>query len=310
LSKSSIDRFIAPLVDLIHRHLTAGAQLDRKTLLFLQSTYGIGKADDLSLRLREMEGGDGETVRDLVFSPDPVLQREVESILKGRGLPGPDVDTVRDRLAARGGKASFWFPGNGERFSLPIDRAAISSLVDRLQLSVSLPDRLIEQVLARRSGTRANVAAGVLVRLRHSRLAFAGFQSRFLERFLEGFPADRKDYWDCLDLLLALLSERPDGSDPYRVLMGKKAFLFRQLSQARKARALLEKSNMETLAMTGVRVPSLDTRAAVKAMEHIDTVAIHLFGRTDPVHGDPVSVDLGEVADSSGVEEISRRLSG
>jgi hypothetical protein len=91
--------------------------------------------------------------------------------------------------------------------------------------------------------------------------------------------------------------------------MGKKAFLFRQLSQARKARALLEKSNMETLAMTGVRVPSLDTRSAVKAMEHIDTVAIHLFGRTDPIHGDPVSVDLGEVVESSDVEEISRRLS-
>lgn len=91
--------------------------------------------------------------------------------------------------------------------------------------------------------------------------------------------------------------------------MGKKAFWFRQLSQARKARALLAKSNMETTAMTGVRVPSLDTRLAVKAMEHIDTTAIHLFGRTDPIDGDPVSVDLGEVAGSSSVEEISRRLS-
>ncbi|MGD9017585.1 MAG: hypothetical protein PVH30_09390, partial [Desulfobacterales bacterium] len=168
MTQSSIDRLIAPIVDLIHRHLTAGAQLDRKTLLFLQSTYGIGNADDLPLQLREMEGGDGETVRDLVFSPDPVLQREVESILKGSGLSGPGVDAVRDRLAARGGKASFWFPENGEGFSLPIDRAAISSLVDRLQLSVSLPTRLIEQVFARRSGTRENVAAGVLVRLRHS----------------------------------------------------------------------------------------------------------------------------------------------
>jgi hypothetical protein len=299
--------------DRIRSHLAGGVRLDEATLDFLASTHGAVGAGEVEDLLSDAGETDVESLLELLFFPDLPLQVSLEGVLDGRGLEDGSLKALVRSLSEAPAQTLFVLPAGGGRLSMAMPPGRAPGFVDRLRLGWSLPAPLRPRLSAAFPGDGPGPSPGmaeVLVRLRNAGLPATAFQTAFLDRFFLAFPADRPDYLDHLACLAGFLSETPEAADPYDALMGKKAFWFRQLQQARKARALLEKSNFETLVMSGMHVPAMDTAAAVQAMERIDALALRLFGRTDPFDANPSAVDLGEVGADAGVDGISRLLSG
>ncbi len=302
------------IAGLIRRHLAEGIVLGDDVLRFLESTHGGSTSEDMAALLEDLEGGDAATLQELLFFPDESLQLKIESLMDGGGLAPDAVMRISRDLQDLPADALFIFPDSGEGIAIAFPVQGVEAFVDRLHLCWAASDA-IRQAAAIRfgdDGGRRSVGptlAQILVRLRNAALAQTSFQCAFLEKFFAAFPTDRTDYFEHLDFVLRFLSETQDGEDAYEALMGKKIFYFRQFSQARRAKTLFDKSNMETLIMTGVRLPHMDTGAAVRAMELIDNLALFLFGRTEHFPGSPLAVDLGDIPDTAGAQEISRLLS-
>lgn len=299
------------ILDLIRCHLAGGIVLGEDVLRFLESTHGGLTAKDTAALLEDLEGGDAETLRELLFFPDESLQLSIEALLDGRGLNKNAAARISQHLQDRPADALFIFPDSGEGFSAELPAQGVATFADRLHLRWAASSGVRQAVAARfdNDGGRQNAGptlAQILVRLRNAALDQTLFQCTFLEKFFAAFPTDRSDYLEHLDFVLRFLSENQDRGDAYEALMEKKIFYFRQFSQARRAKEHFDKSNMETLIMTGVRLPHMDTRTAARAMELIDSLALFLFGKTEHFPGSPLSIDLGDVSDAA---EISRRLS-
>lgn len=301
------------VLDRIRAYLAFGIELNEGVLDFVSSTYGISPEDTAAI-VQALESGEADPLEELLFFPAEDLQVDLENVLGGNGLDRAACAWIRERLVARPAETLFLIAPTQNRFSHALPAEGVDTYVSRLCLDWQCPGELLG-VISRRFPAAEDGCGGtelrlrVLVRLRNAHLPRTPFQEAFLSVFFNHFPFERTDYLAHLDCLLGLLSETPDAPDAYDALMQKKFFYFRQLSRARKAKALLENSNMETLIMTGVRLPHMDTRDAVIAMERIDRMALFLFGRTEYIDGNPVAVDLGEITDTADAEAISRALS-
>ena len=85
---------------------------------------------------------------------------------------------------------------------------------------------------------------------------------------------------ECLESAIEILEEADDQSDIYRVLSGKKASDFQSLIIAERFEELLQKNNIETLLLQGVRPVSIDKDAVLRKMEIIDRICLAVFGET------------------------------
>lgn len=298
------------LIAEIRGHYARGVTVGREVLRFIESTYGDIDAGEAASLLRDDADAEAETLRELLFFPDEALHLTVESRLKGAGLDEAAVGNVIRRLAEPPIPGRFRFPPHEATVKIELPARGAETIVARLHLDFSTHETL-EAVLGSRyaSPDQEKSLLSARLRLRNAALAQTPFQVGFLERFFRLYPTDRPDWTEMLDFILAWLSEIPQVHDAYIALMERKRFHFRQLIQARRSRQQLEKSNMEILVMTGIRVGSMDTREAITAMERIDRLALFLFGRTEHLDPAATAVDLGAFSDAEDFEAISRLLS-
>ncbi|MDP3284646.1 MAG: hypothetical protein Q8M56_09495, partial [Desulfobacterales bacterium] len=84
-----------------------------------------------------------------------------------------------------------------------------------------------------------------------------------------------------LEAAMGILEEADDRSDIYRILSGKKAAGFQSLINAERFEEMLQKNNIETLLLQGVRPVSVDKDAVLRKMEIIDRICLAVFGKTE-----------------------------
>ena len=80
--------------------------------------------------------------------------------------------------------------------------------------------------------------------------------------FFEKVNADVKKMLACFDFLLGFLAELKPDDDVYQALMDKKRFYFDNLQKAIRSELQLEKSNLETMILSGGRVVYVDKQDA------------------------------------------------
>jgi len=253
-----------------------GFCLESKVLHYIDSTF----SDPSAAGINEILSGFGferESLLRLIFSPDESTQFHLEEFFEQADIRKEDVGIITEYLSAREIQTKIIFPDG--RGTIKVQVSLLCEFIDHLNMSVKLHDKLAEAVkciACDRSRTLAKV------KMRNSRKEFAGKRLDFLSLFFEKMGSEKGRIFDeCLESAIEILEEADDRSDIYHALSSKKAACFQSLINAERLEELLQKNNIETLLLQGVRPVSIDKDAVLRKMEIIDRICLAVFGKTE-----------------------------
>ncbi|MFH1974676.1 MAG: hypothetical protein ABIJ52_03840 [Pseudomonadota bacterium] len=254
-----------------------GFSLDGKVLHYIDSTFSNPSAAGIN-EILSGSGFERESLLRLIFFPDESIQFHLEEFLEEADIRKEDVDRITGYLSSREIHTKIIFPDERGTIKITVPPAVLREFIDHLNMSVKLQDKLAEAVKFI-AGVRSRTLAKV--KIRNARREFAGTRLEFLCLIFEKMGFEEESLFDeCLESALGILEETDDGSDIYSALSGKKAACFQSLLCAERFEEQLQKNNIETLLLQGVRPVSIDKDAVRRKMEIIDRICLAVFGKT------------------------------
>ena len=273
--------------------LEAGGDLSDEVLEFVDASLFRPEPEALAVFISNDENSERDTLLDLIFYPDQVLQIELEPLLEAGRLAPDDEKRVLKRLLEADIDVPVRLPNGRELLRFRLPGFIKDRFLTRLNVARQLPPEVVAAIDDR---VAAPLRPVVKVRLRNAGLRLDTGQTLFLARFFSRMDDAHPDYLACLDLVLTLLDEKKAAVEVYCLLVDYKRTCFRSLQQARRFEALLRRSNMETLMLQGIRPPQESPDELARRMDLIDRVCFGVYGRTE-IMAPPMEEPLREVAD-------------
>jgi len=266
------------VADKIEEVFKNGFVIGGKILHYIDSTF----SDPSAAGINEVLSGSGferESLLRLIFSPDESIQFHLEEFLEEADIREEDVGRITGYLSAREIQTKIIFPDERGTIKVQVSPAVLGEFIEHLNMHVKIHDKLAEAVKCI-AGDRLRTLAKV--KIRNARKEFAGKRLDFLCLFFEKMGSEEERIFDeCLESALGIPEEADDRSDIYRALSSKKATCFQSLVNAERFEELLQKNNIETLLLQGVRPVSIDKDAVLRKMEIIDRICLAVFGKTE-----------------------------
>lgn len=284
--------------------LARGLDLPEATVRFIDSTFSHPSATELAQIIDDDANPERDGLLALLFSPDELLQIELESRLSR--LPGetPSAEEVVARLAAAPLPVRFRFPDGRGVLEVPLAAPLAHLLIHGLGIDRVLPagvDEAIEATVPGRSGGRLRVM------LRNARFDFTPARCEFLCTLIPKLDIQDEDDRACFAFALELLAELEASAVVYTALAARKKWLARALHHGQRLREQLAQSNFETFLSQGQRLAWVDEPLIRRQMGFIGRICIAVFGRLTPVDpsGQPQAVDIEGLPD---VADLMQRL--
>jgi len=256
-----------------------GFSLDSKVLHYIDSTFSHPSATEIEKILTGESDFEKETLLKLIFFPDESIQILLEEFLEEADIREEDVDRISGYLSAREIQTKIIFPDERGTIKVIVPPVVLIEFIDHLNMHKKLHGKLdaaVKCIAGDRSRTLAKV------KIRNARKEFAGKRLDFLCHYFEKMGSEEESIFDdCLESAIEILQETDDGSDIYHALCIKKAACFQSLLCAERFEEQLQKNNIETLLLQGVRPVSVDKDAVLRKMEIIDRICLAVFGKTE-----------------------------
>jgi hypothetical protein len=278
---------------------------------YIEATLGAAAPEDVADLLAADGDSEGDTLLELIFFPDFGFQCRLEAVLAGGGLTAAGHAQLAQRLQTEPAAARLVFPEHAQTLACDLPAEGVATFLTRLNLTWALDSRLRESLV---SWGRRNADDGpenvptLTARLRIAALQQSPGQVGLLTDFLARTAPVDPHWRSQLDFLMGFLPGQATARNLYRALMKRKMFLVRHLIKARRTVETMQRSNMETLRMSGFRDAYFDISAAEQELAAIDGVARVVYGRTEHYDDAPVSMDLGRPGGAGDLEDIVRRL--
>jgi hypothetical protein len=282
-----------------------GIRLSDEAWHYIHSTCGCTGPETLEALLTDGTDPEVETLLELIFFPDRAQQASLENLIASGGFHENSEAAALAMLLHEPLEALVMLPGDSIDIRVPVPEWAARAFLVRLRIRRILDPRLAASV---DQHVREENRALVKVSLRNSRFEQSEKKVRFLCNFFKGLGGEENDFLPMVDFLLGFLGEIDDGEQIYRALVRRKRLCFRSLQQAMSFEAQLERHNIETLLLRGVRVPHIDKEQMRCIMGWIDRICLAVFGRTEPVGGEAAGEGL-EVDASGDITSVIRSLS-
>jgi hypothetical protein len=256
-----------------------GFSLDSKVLHYIDSTYSNPSAAEIEKILTGESDAEKETLLKLIFFPDESIQFHLEGFLEQADIGKEDIGRITGYLSAQKIQTVIIFPDERGTIKVTVPPEVLSKFIDNLNMHKKLHERLVKSV-GYIAGERSRTLAKV--KIRNARKEYSGTGLDFLALFFEKTGAGEERIFDeCLKTALEILEDVDDRSDIYDLLSGKKAACFKRLTEAARFEKQLEKNNIETLLLQGVRPVSADRDAEMRKIEIIDKICLAVFGKTE-----------------------------
>jgi len=256
-----------------------GFSLDSKILHYIYSTFSNPSATEIEKILTGESDFEKESLLRLIFSPDESVQILLEEFLEEANIRKEDVGRITGYLSAREIQSKIIFPDERGTIKILVPPVVLGEFIDHLNMHKKLHGKLdaaVKCIAGDRSRTLAKV------KIRNARKEIAGKRLDFLCLFFEKMGSEEESIFDdCLESAIEILQETDDGSDIYHALCIKKAACFQSLLYAERFEEQLQKNNIETLLLQGVRPVSIDKDAVLRKMEIIDRICLAVFGKTE-----------------------------
>ncbi len=278
---TSVSDHCRELADRVQEIFSIGFQADAKTVDFINSTLGCPGYRELQTVLGDDADSDREGLIDLIVAPDLPFCCRLEELLSRTLFSEQDMRAVLT-LLPENLKTSVRMPGMPPiGFVLP--ESCRRRFLDQLRATRHF-DAKIRKALERHLPDRS-ARWQVLVKIRHSRSTAHAAPPPLLLEFIRLFRQDDHDRWfDCLDVVLELLTRSAMGEDLFEVFLSEKRNLQRQVDNTRLLAEKLSKNNMETLMMQGCRPgPAGDIPALLRRISLIDHIFLLIWEKIPAV---------------------------
>lgn len=295
-------KLIERIVDALHR----GGHLTEDTLDYVDAALFPPDADRLADFLLDDEDSERDSLLDLIFYPDRSMQLALEPLLEAARFSADEARALDESLAGQSLLAPIHMPGGLRLVRIQVPDFVKSRYLDRLNITWQLDPDLAAAIERHVPPSRQS---GLKIRFRNAGRRFPSDQRRFLSQMIERLPDDHPDFFGCLDLVLSLLPKSNRRLDAFGLLVEHKRTCFRSLQQVRRFEALLQRSNMETLMLQGVRAPYACADDLIQLMRLIDLVCWHVFGRTEAIDP-PMEGPVRRIEDPGDTEAVFRSLLG
>lgn len=291
MSASALDR----LVTAVAAQLEAGLPQDAAVAHFIRSTYGDLPPAKLAALVADADDPQAASLVELLLFPGEDTARLLEPALAAADLDAAGAAALAERLGAAATEAVAVLP-DGARLTVPLDAEAVARFVARLGPERSLPAEATAIVAARFG---RDVALALAVTARRSGPARLGPGAASLLRSIASrLPKDVPQAPDILGYVVRFLGELAGGHLPLPALFARHGRLVAQLRRARAQEQAQAKSNFETLAMTGARLPYLHAPDIARELALAEAAIVAATGRPAPEAG-ATCLDMGVVADAA-----------
>lgn len=256
-----------------------GFSLDGKVLHFIDSTFSNPSKEEIEKILTGESDFEKETLLKLIFFPDESIRIFLEEFLEEEDIREEDVVRIIGYLSASEIQSKIIFPDERGTIKVQVPPAVLGEFADHLNMHRKLHDKLAEAVKCI-AGDRSRTLAKV--KIRNARKEFSGKRLDFLCLFFKKMGSEEESIFDeCLESAVGILEAVDERSDIYQALSSKKAACFHSLLCTERFEEQLQKNNIETLLLQGVRPMSIDKDAVLRKMEIIDRICLAVFGETE-----------------------------
>jgi hypothetical protein len=284
--------FLSMLEKIFQRDL----KLSRNVQDYIDAALLNPTPSELERQIRKGFDCENEALLELIFFPDESMQCELESFLEVASFNKEDEANIIRRVSDQKFMPMFHFPDNRGKASVPMTAPASRSFINRLYVYRKLDSRLLQAIdiyLPKKTQTR------IKVKLRNSRVVWTENRVEFFCSFFQKFT--REDPYPVICFMLEFFCEHSDNKNILESLCAKKKSLFLNLQTASKAESLMKKSNMESVILSGIKIPYVDKKEIMEKMIIIDRVTLDVFGVIE--NFEPIAC-CSEVVDS--VDDVDR----
>ena len=266
------------LAERIVKILKEGIHLNSDAMHFIDSTFSGPCINELEKIITDDSDCERDSLIELIFFPDEEIQAKLEDLLKSHNYCREDQNKVLDYLSFGQIESTIHFPDNKGALSVKMPYEAAGRFLTRLNIHRNIDEKISAAI---DTYVSEKLKISVKVKLRNTVNEIAENKIFFLCDFFEKMEDESGDFLECLDFILSFLNEIENTSDFFNALMDKKRFYFKNLHRAEKFRQQLEKGNMETMILQGIRAPYISIEDEKRKMELIDKISLSIFGRTE-----------------------------
>jgi hypothetical protein len=245
---------------------------------FIDSTFSSPRTNELEIIIADSSDCERDSLIELIFFPDEEIQAKLEDLLESHNYCREDENKVLDYLSSRQIESTIYFPDNKGTLSVKMPYDAAGRFLARLNIHRNIDEKISAAI---DTYVSEKMKISVRVKIRNIVNEIAENKVLFLCNFFEKVEDESDDFLECLDFILSLLDEAENTSNLFSAFMDKKRFYFKNLQRAEKFRQQLEKGNMETMILQGVKVPYINIEDETRKMELIDKISLSVFGRTE-----------------------------
>ncbi len=272
------DKKIELLAGKIEAIFCRGFILNSDVSDFIDSTFSMPSFNELKEIISDDANCERDSLVELIFFPDKSIQIQLEDFLCVSDFEKKDEEKIVRLLVSKRVEAKIVSPGEDRFFSIEVPASAVKQFVTRLNISIMTDARLLETISRH---VIRELQIPVRVSLRHTRFEYNETIITFMCSFFRKMISDEKSFISCLEFVLAWLDELKGDNDIHHSLMKKKRVLNSSLMKARRFETQLEKNNIETLMLKGVRNPCINTKEVLQTLSIIDRISMAVFGRTE-----------------------------
>ncbi len=262
----------------ISKILKGGIHLNSEVMHFIDSTFSNPCINEVKKIIADHSDCERDSLMELIFFPDEKIQVKLEDLLKRHHYCREDEKKVLDYLSFEPIESTIHFPDNRGVLSVKMPFETADRFLARLNIQRKI-DKRISAAIDKYVPEKLKIQ--VMVKLRNACNKLAENKILFLCNFFEKIEDEGGDYLECLNFILSFLDEAENTSDLFSALLDKKRFYYKNLQRAEKFRQQLEKANMETMILQGVKMPYINIKDAKRKMELIDKTGLSIFGRTE-----------------------------
>jgi hypothetical protein len=266
------------LAERISKILREGIHLNSEVMHFIDSTFSSSCINEFEKIFTDHSDCEKDSLIELIFFPDEEFQAKLEDLLESHHYCREDEKKVLDYLSFEPIESTIHFPDNQGTLSLKMSFETADRFLARLNIHRKI-DKRISAAIDKYVPEKLKIQ--VMVKLRNACDKLAENKILFLCDFIEKIEDEGDDFLECLDFILSFLDEAENTSDLFSALIDKKRFYYKNLKRAEKFRPQLEKTNMETMILQGVKVPYINTEDEKRKMELIDKISLTVFGSTE-----------------------------
>ena len=266
------------LAERIVKILKDGIHLNSDVMHFIDSTFSSPCINELEKIIADNSDCERDSLIELIFFPDEEIQARLEALLEIHNYCKEDEKKVLDYLSSGQIESTIHFPDDKGTLSVKMPYEAAGRFLTRLNINRNIDEKISAAI---DTGVSQKLKISVKVKLRNTVNEIAENKIFFLCDFFEKMESESGDFLECLDFTLSFLDEAENTSDLFRALMDKKRFYYKNVQRAEKFRQQLEKGNMETMILQGVKAPYINIEDEKRKMDLIDKISLSVFGRAE-----------------------------